>query len=67
MYMDGASNKSRACTGVILRTPKGIELEKAVTFGFRYSNNEAKYEALIMGLQLAKIYGATNHNDHCDS
>ena len=52
--------------GVVLQTPEGIKLERAVTFGFKASNNEAEYEALILGLQLAEVCGATNLIAHCD-
>ena len=50
IYTDGASNKDGSGAGLVLRTPEGIEIERAVAFGFMASNNEAKYEALILGL-----------------
>ena len=42
-------------------------MEKAIAFGFQASNNEAKYEALVIGLQLAKLCGASVLKAHCDS
>ena len=41
-------------------------LKKAVTFNFRASNNEAEYKALIIGLHLARICGATTLKVHSD-
>ncbi|KAM1243363.1 hypothetical protein ACFX2G_035629 [Malus domestica] len=38
----------------ILVTPDGSMLEQAITLGFRASNNEAEYEALLAGLWMAK-------------
>ena len=39
--------------GLILTSPEGIDIEYALRFGFRASNNEAEYEAIIVGLNLA--------------
>ena len=53
LYMDGSSNKQGSGAGIILTSPEGIQLEYALRFGFPTSNNEAEYEALLVGLQLA--------------
>ena len=55
VHTDGASNKNGSGVGVVLRTPEGIKLERAVAFGFKASNNEAEYEALILGLLLVEV------------
>ena len=47
-----------SAVGIILTIPEGIQLEYALRFGFPASNNEAKYEALLVGLQLATSIGA---------
>ena len=39
--------------GLILTSPEGIDIEYTLRFGFRTSNNEAEYEAVIAGLNLA--------------
>ena len=36
-----------------MTSPDGIDIEYALRFGFRASNNEAEYEAVIAGLNLA--------------
>ena len=38
---------------MILTSPNGIDVEYALKFGFQTSNNEAEYEVVIAGLNLA--------------
>ena len=38
---------------MILTSLEGIDIEYALKFGFRASNNEAEYEVIIAGLNLA--------------
>ena len=52
--MDGSSNDRGSGTGLILICPKGHRMHCALRFGYKASNNEAEYEALIAGLELAK-------------
>ena len=49
----GASNAQGNGAGLILTSPEGIDIEYALRFGFRTTNNEAEYEAVIAGLNLA--------------
>ena len=51
--VDGASNAQGSGVGLILTSPEGIDIEYALRFGFQASNNEAEYEAVIAGLNLA--------------
>ena len=53
LSVDGASNAQGSGAGLILTSPEGIDIEYALRFGFHASNNEAKYEAVIAGLNLA--------------
>ena len=39
--------------GLILTSPDRIDVEYALRFGFQASNNEAEYEVVIVGLNLA--------------
>ena len=50
LYVDGSSNNQGSGAGIILTTFEGIQLEYALRFGFRASNNEAEYKALLVGL-----------------
>ena len=53
LSVDGASNSQGSGAGLILTYSEGIGIEYALRFGFRTSNNEAEYEAVIAGLNLA--------------
>ena len=53
LSVDGATNAQGSGAGLILTSPEGIDIEYALRFGFRASNNEAEYEAVIAGLNLA--------------
>ena len=44
--------------GIILTDPDQMLFEYALQFAVSTSNNEAEYEALIIGLKLAKELGA---------
>ena len=51
--MDGAANAQGSGAGLILTSLDGINMEYALIYGFQASNNEAEYEAIIAGLNLA--------------
>ncbi|GJT07493.1 reverse transcriptase domain-containing protein [Tanacetum coccineum] len=53
LYIDGASSNEGSGAGLILTDPDGKEITYALRFEFPASNNEAEYEALIAGLELA--------------
>ena len=53
--------------GVILLSPEGDVVECMVRLDFPATNNEAKYEVLITGLDLARAAGATSLVIYCDS
>ena len=52
LSVDEAANAQGSGVGLILTSPKGIDIEYALRFGFRVFNNEAEYEAIIAGLNL---------------
>ena len=52
--MGGSSNDGGSGAGLILISPEGHRMHCALRFRFKASNNEAEYEALIAGLELAK-------------
>lgn len=59
LIVDRASNIKGSGAGVILEGSSGLILEQSLRFNFRATNNQAKYEALIIGLNLAKEIGAS--------
>ncbi|RVW46034.1 hypothetical protein CK203_068689 [Vitis vinifera] len=53
LRVDGASRSSGSGVGLVLQSPTGEHLEQAIRLGFSASNNEAEYEAILSGLDLA--------------
>ena len=67
MYLDGISNEKVNGSGIILEGPIDVTLEQALKFNFKASNNQVEYEALIVGLKLAKEVGARKLRCYSDS
>ena len=63
----GSSNRHACGAGVVMQTPEGDKIECMIRLDFPTTNNEAKYEALVAGLDLAKVAGAVTVIMHCDS
>ncbi|XP_068474920.1 uncharacterized protein [Phaseolus vulgaris] len=57
LFVDNSSNQQGSRAGVILEGPNGQLIEQALRFAFKASNNQAEYEALIVGMLLAKEMG----------
>jgi len=53
--------------GIILEGPGDILIEQPLRFEFKASNNQAEYEALIAGMNLAAEMGAENLRAKSDS
>jgi hypothetical protein len=59
MYFDGSKRVQDAGVGVVLISPQGDKLKYVLRLSFpQASNNEAKYEALLHGMKMAKACGA---------
>ena len=56
--MDGSSTLYARVFGVILKSSKGDKLRYAARLQYQTTNDEAEYEALLKGLELAKSLGA---------
>uniref|UniRef100_A0A5B7BB47 Reverse transcriptase domain-containing protein n=1 Tax=Davidia involucrata TaxID=16924 RepID=A0A5B7BB47_DAVIN len=67
LHSDGASNLKGSGAGITLQNPEGSVIERAIAFGFKASNNEAEYEALIIGLQMAQLCGVERLKAYSDS
>lgn len=65
--MDGASSAMEAGAGIVLISLKGIKVKHSFRLGFRVSNNEAKYKALLTGLRAMLSLGMTNLEVYLDS
>ncbi|XP_020239391.1 uncharacterized protein LOC109818355 [Cajanus cajan] len=60
LRVDGSSNNQGSGAGIILEGPTGLALEQSLRFAFKASNNQAEYEALLVGLRLAREVGVQN-------
>ena len=67
LFVDGLSNLKGSGAGVILEGPGEIIIEQSLKFEFKASNNQAEYEALIAGLNLALEMGVKNLTVKTDS
>nr|GEU33198.1 reverse transcriptase domain-containing protein [Tanacetum cinerariifolium] len=67
LFTNGSSCVDGSDAGIILTNPEGIEFTYALRFQFAASNNEAEYEALIAGLQIAARMGVKDVHVSADS
>ncbi|XP_074313904.1 uncharacterized protein LOC141649105 [Silene latifolia] len=67
LYIDGASNARGAGVGLVLRSPKGDMMVQAVRCEFKATKNEAQYEVLILGMQIAQRLKVRNLRVYSDS
>jgi ribonuclease HI len=67
LYVDGSSNVRGAGAGVVLITPDSTTVQYALRLGFKASNNETEYKALLAGLRLAVSLGVQSLQVRCDS
>ena len=58
LSVDGDANTQGSDAGLILTSLDGTDTKYALRFGFRASNNEAEYEAVIAALNLAHFMEA---------
>ena len=56
--MDGSSTLHAGGIGVDLKSPEADTLKRKVRLHYQTTNNEAEYEGLLKGLELAKSVGA---------
>ena len=56
-YVDGVANQKGSGVGIVIVSPDRITLEKSLRLGFLVTNNEAEYEALLIGVTMIKKLG----------
>nr|GFA11451.1 reverse transcriptase domain-containing protein [Tanacetum cinerariifolium] len=67
LFTDGSFCKNGSKAGLILTNLEGVEFAYALRFKFDATNNEAEYEALIIGLRIAEQIGVKNLQENADS
>ena len=67
IHTDESSNRRTGGARVVIQTSEGDKIKCMIRLDFPMTNNEAKYEALVTGIDLAKVAGVENVVLHCDS
>ena len=67
VYVDGATNQRGSGVELVLVSPEKITIEKSLRLGFSAMNNEAKYEALLMGMMMVQKMGGKTVKVYLDS
>ena len=57
VYIDGAVNHKGSGVGLVLISPERITIDKSLRLGFLATNNEAKYEVLLVGMVMVQKMG----------
>ena len=52
LYVDGVANQRGSRVELVLVSPERIAIEKSLRLSFSATNNEAKYEALLIGMMM---------------
>ena len=65
--MDHLIDRSGGGGSVVLLLTEGDVVECMIRLNFPATNNEVEYEALVAGLDLARVAGATSVVIYCDS
>ena len=56
VHVDGSSTQHAGGIGVVLQSPEGDKLKHKIRLQYQTTNNEVEYEALLKGLELAKLW-----------
>ena len=67
MYIDGVSNQKGSGVGLVLISPEKVIVEKSLRLDFSATNNEAEYEALLMGMAMVHRMGGKSVKVFSDS
>ena len=54
MHVNGAANQKGSKVGLVIISPEKIIIEKSLRLGFSATNNDAKYEALLVGMTMVQ-------------
>ena len=67
VYVDGATNQRGSRVGLILISPEKITIEKSLRLDFSATNNETKYETLLVGMTMVQKMGGKTMEIFSDS
>ncbi|KAL8120857.1 hypothetical protein AgCh_017871 [Apium graveolens] len=67
LFVDGSIAGKKCGVRLILSSPEGLEICQVIQFDFPLTNNEAEYEALLAGMELARSLEAKHLRAFSDS
>ena len=67
VYIDGVANQRGSRVGLVVISPEKIIIEKSLRLGFLATNNEAKYEALLVRMTMVQKMGGKTVEIFSDS
>ena len=67
VYIDGALNQKGSRVGLVLISSEKVIVEKSLRLDFSVTNNEAEYEALMMGMAMVQRMGGKSVKFFSDS
>ena len=67
VYVDGVANQRGSRVGLVVISPEKIIIEKSLRLGFLATNNEAKYEALLVRMTMVQKMGGKTVEIFSDS
>jgi ribonuclease HI len=67
LFFDGSTCREGQGVGVVLVSPKGAIFEQSVRLEYYCTNNQAEYEAILLGLQILSSMGVKHVEAFSDS
>jgi ribonuclease HI len=67
LFFDGLAYREGQGVGIILISPRGAVFEQSVRLEYFYTNNQAEYEAILLGLQILSLMGVKHVEAFGDS
>ncbi|XP_074376801.1 uncharacterized protein LOC141718316 [Apium graveolens] len=67
LFVDGSVSWKKCGVGLIFSSPEGFEICQAIRFNFPLTSNETEYEALLLGMELARSLEAKHLRAFSDS
>ena len=67
VYVDGTTNQRGSGVRLVLISPEKITIKKSLRLGFSATNNEAKYETLLVGMTMVPKLGGKSMEIFLDS
>ena len=67
VYVDGALNQKGSGVGLVLISPEEVIVEKYLRLDFLATNNEAEYEAVMIGIAMVQRMGGKSIKVFSDS